>query len=193
MSRKNQNLVTSQPSPVGNVHWKSCDETKTHIVQSIPRNQSHMQMTRNQSSFMNPITRSSWLLAASAFALSVMASDPCVKVARAVDDVQGNWVGWLETPKQHLRLLVRIDSVSSEKVNGNSILQGSITSPDQSADSLPLRDAMLSDAADERCNNSQSCNAGSPTQRTRDASLQLYLVCPVARTRCLILRPSVGN
>jgi pimeloyl-ACP methyl ester carboxylesterase len=103
-------------------------------------------MNRNQSSIMNLITRSSWLLAASAFALSLMACDPFAKVASAIDDVQGIWVGWLETPKQHLRLLVRIDSVSSEKVNGNSILQGSITSPDQSSDILPLRDAMLSDA-----------------------------------------------
>lgn len=100
---------------------------------------------------MNFIPRSSQLLAVTAFAVSMfvaplIASVSLSNVACAFDDAQGIWVGWLETPKQHLRLIVRIDSVSSDKVDGNAILQGSITSPDQSSDSLPLREAKLSDA-----------------------------------------------
>jgi len=103
-------------------------------------------MTPNPSSSMNLISRSSWLVAAYVFVVSCISSAPFAKGAAALEEVQGIWVGWLETPKQQLRLIVRIDSISSEKVDGNARLQGSIASPDQSADSLPLRDAMISES-----------------------------------------------
>lgn len=96
--------------------------------------------------FRNSCFRNSCLVAVCAFVLSLVDLAPVAKAARANGEVQGVWVGWLETPKQHLRLIVRIDSISSEKVDGNATVQGSITSPDQSPDSLPLRDAKLSDA-----------------------------------------------
>lgn len=73
--------------------------------------------------------------------------------------LQGQWVGWLETPSQNLRLWVRIDKTfplpteakqaatdsakDAAKVPAPLAFEGSIVSPDQSADALPLADAAL--------------------------------------------------
>ena len=48
------------------------------------------------------------------------------------------WFGWLETPKQHLRTILRVERGPS----GNE-KTGSVASPDQTPDSLPLSDLQI--------------------------------------------------
>jgi pimeloyl-ACP methyl ester carboxylesterase len=51
----------------------------------------------------------------------------------------GTWVGWLETPLQHLRLIVRIQSLSESSTDSTKFkMEGTITSPDQSPDAVPF-------------------------------------------------------
>jgi pimeloyl-ACP methyl ester carboxylesterase len=57
---------------------------------------------------------------------------------------QGHWVGWLETPAQHLRLLVRVNTVTpSESEPTKSQIGGTITSLDQTPDPVPFADAAV--------------------------------------------------
>lgn len=54
-------------------------------------------------------------------------------------DLAGPWIGWLETPAQHLRLLIRIDPTSDgPSDSAPAEIAGTITSPDQKPDSLPF-------------------------------------------------------
>jgi pimeloyl-ACP methyl ester carboxylesterase len=52
-------------------------------------------------------------------------------------------VGWLETPAQHLRVIVRIEDTLWGQDGQAATCQGTITSPDQSPKSLPLTDGVL--------------------------------------------------
>jgi len=55
----------------------------------------------------------------------------------------GTWFAWLETPAQHLRLLVEITSESRDDESASIRLEGTITSPDQTPQAIALTDAQL--------------------------------------------------
>ncbi|MFN6127464.1 MAG: alpha/beta hydrolase [Planctomycetota bacterium] len=89
----------------------------------------------------------SWLLA---IAIAFSTGLPILRAQSVADERvdptswQGNWVGWLETPAQHLRLLVRVQTVTpSESEPTKSQIEGTITSLDQTPDAVPFADAAV--------------------------------------------------
>lgn len=60
--------------------------------------------------------------------------------------VEGYWVGWLETPSQHVRLVLQMKGMSkatSDAAQGR--IQGTITSPDQAPIAIPFANCSLDD------------------------------------------------
>lgn len=58
----------------------------------------------------------------------------------------GNWIGWLETPAQHLRLLVRVQTLSQSASDpSTSSIEGTITSLDQTPTALPFANGSTRD------------------------------------------------
>ncbi len=61
------------------------------------------------------------------------------------DSLVGAWVAWLETPSQHLRLILKIEKDSPVEEGTQRNLEGSIASPDQTQTSLPLSEGRVAD------------------------------------------------
>lgn len=59
-------------------------------------------------------------------------------------DLTGPWVGWLETPTQQLRLLIRIDSFPNPLDAETAEIKGTITSLDQTPEALPFSRCTIS-------------------------------------------------
>ncbi len=60
--------------------------------------------------------------------------------------LEGAWVGWLETPAQHLRLLIRIQKVANSSADASKAeIEGTITSLDQVPTSVPFSECSIAD------------------------------------------------
>ncbi len=69
---------------------------------------------------------------------AAFSQSPSIQASVASPRVE-TWFGWIETPKQQLRTIVRIERDEHDKV-----VAGSMTSPDQSLDELPLNGLNIS-------------------------------------------------
>ena len=68
-----------------------------------------------------------------------------------------NWLGWMESPKQHLRIIVQVQ----RSKEGRSV-SGSILSPDQSPDAIPLPQFQIGEDGTWSFS-AKNSNASSPT------------------------------
>lgn len=60
--------------------------------------------------------------------------------------LEGAWVGWLETPAQHLRLLIRIQKVAKSSADASKAeIEGTITSLDQVPTAVPFSECSIAD------------------------------------------------
>lgn len=61
-------------------------------------------------------------------------------------NLEGAWVGWLETPAQHLRLLIQIQKVAKSSADSSKAeIEGTITSLDQVPNAVPFSECSIAD------------------------------------------------